>query len=55
MQNTRPDGSKHLPGLSVDYKDLLDKAGNMVETDMNGDPHYRVVVDYKQHPPVESG
>jgi hypothetical protein len=33
---------------------LLYKAGNMVETDINGDPHYRVVVDYKQHPPVES-
>ena len=44
----------HVRGLSVDCKDLLYKAGNMVETDVNGDPHYRVVVDYRQHPPVEN-
>jgi SulP family sulfate permease len=44
----------HMRGLSVDCKGLLYKAGNMVETDVNGDPHYRVVVDYKQHPPVEN-
>jgi hypothetical protein len=48
-----------LSGLTValatsvfDCKDLLYKAGNMVETDVNGDPHYPVVVDYKQDPPV---
>ncbi len=43
----------HVRGLSVDCKDLLYKAGNMVETDVDGDPHYRVVVDYKEHPPIE--
>jgi len=44
----------HVRGLSVDCKDLLHKASNMVETDVDGDPHYRVVVDYKKHPPIES-
>jgi SulP family sulfate permease len=43
----------HVRGLSVDCKDLLYKAGNMVETDVDGDPHYRVVVDYKKHPPLD--
>ncbi len=41
----------HLLHLSVDCRDLLYKAGNMVEEDKDGDPHYRVVVDYKEHPP----
>lgn len=45
----------HLKGLSSDCKDLLRKAGNMVESDRDGDPHYRVVVDYKQHPPTPKG
>jgi SulP family sulfate permease len=44
----------HVRGLSVDCKDLLYKAGNMVETDVDGDPHYRVVVDYKKHPPLKN-
>ena len=39
----------HLRGLSPDCKDLLHKAGNMVEVDKDGDPHYRVVVDYQTH------
>ncbi len=43
----------HVRGLSVDCKDLLYKAGSMVESDIDGDPHYRVVVDYKEHPPLE--
>ena len=50
-----------LSGLTValatsifDCKGLLHKAGNMLETDVDGDPHYRVVVDYKQHPLVEN-
>lgn len=41
----------HLRHLSTDCRDLLYKAGNMVEEDKDGDPHYRVVVDYKNHPP----
>ena len=43
----------HLKHLSPDCKDLLYKAGHLVEKDEEGDPHYRVVVDYKQHPPKE--
>lgn len=43
----------HLRGLSSDCKGLLYKANNMVEVDVDGDPHYRVVVDYSEHPPVE--
>ncbi len=39
----------HLVGLSPDCKRLLHKAGSMVETDQEGDPRYRVVVDYKAH------
>jgi len=42
----------HLVGLSKDCKDLLHKAGSMVDTDEDDDPRYRVVVDYKSHPPV---
>jgi SulP family sulfate permease len=41
----------HLKHLSPDCRDLLYKAGNMVEEDKDGDPHYRVVVDYNSHPP----
>ncbi len=41
----------HLRHLSSDCRDLLYKAGSMVEEDKDGDPHYRVVVDYKSHPP----
>ena len=37
----------HLVGLSKDCKNLLQKAGSMVETDAEDDPRYRVVVDYK--------
>ena len=44
----------HLVGLSKDCKDLLYKAGSMVETDEDDDPRYRVVVDYKAHPPIKS-
>jgi SulP family sulfate permease len=40
----------HLRHLSPDCKGLLYKAGNLVEEDKDGDPHYRVVVDYKDHP-----
>jgi SulP family sulfate permease len=41
----------HLLHLSPDCKDLLYKAGHLVESDKDDDPHYRVVVDYKDHPP----
>lgn len=41
----------HLRHLSTDCRDLLYKAGKFVEEDKDGDPHYRVVVDYKDHPP----
>jgi SulP family sulfate permease len=41
----------HLRHLSSDCRDLLYKAGHLVEKDKDGDPHYRVVVDYKDHPP----
>ncbi len=41
----------HLKHLSTDCRDLLYKAGHLVETDEDGDPHYRVVVDYRDHPP----
>ena len=41
----------HLLHLSSDCKDLLDKAGKWMEEDKDGDPHYRVVVDYNDHPP----
>ena len=44
----------HLKHLSPDCRDLLYKAKNMVEEDKGGDPHYRVVVDYSTHPPVEN-
>jgi SulP family sulfate permease len=44
----------HLVHLSPDCRDLLYKAGRMVEEDKDGDPHYRVVVDYKDHPPKEA-
>ena len=44
----------HLRHLSADCRDLLYKAGNMVEGDIDGDPHYRVVVDYSSHPPKDS-
>ncbi|MDB2414687.1 SulP family inorganic anion transporter [Rickettsiales bacterium] len=44
----------HLRHLSRDCCDLLYKAGRNVEEDKNGDPHYRVVVDYKDHPPVKN-
>ncbi len=45
----------HLRGLSPDCIDLLYKAGSMVEPNESDDPHYRVVVDYSEHPPVEKG
>ena len=48
---TRNGKTLHLVGLSADCKDLLHKAGSMVETDEDDDPRYRVVVDYKSHPP----
>ena len=41
----------HLLHLSPDCRDLLYKAGKMVEEDQEGDPRYRVVVDYSVHPP----
>lgn len=41
----------HLLHLSSDCKDLLYKAGHLIEADEQGDPHYRVVVDYSKHPP----
>ena len=43
----------HLRHLSPDCKGLLHKAGKFVEADFDGDPHYRVVVDYSEHPPAE--
>ena len=43
----------HLLHLSSDCKDLLRKAGHLLEPDEEGDPHYRVVVDYSKHPPRE--
>jgi len=42
----------HLRHLSPDCRGLLYKAGNYMEADLDGDPHYRVVVDYKEHPPT---
>ena len=42
----------HLHHLSPDCRGLLYKAGHLVEPDPDGDPHYRVVVDYKNHPPL---
>ncbi len=36
----------HLCHLGQDCKDLLKKAGNMVEISVHEDPHYGVVVDY---------
>lgn len=44
----------HLLHLSPDCRDLLYKAGHLIEKDDDGDPHYRVVVDYKNHPPKNS-
>lgn len=41
----------HLRHLSPDCSNLLSKAGSTVEEDKDGDPHYRVVVDYNAHPP----
>lgn len=41
----------HLLHLSPDCRDLLYKAGHLVESDGEDDPRYRVVVDYKDHPP----
>lgn len=43
----------HLLHLSPDCRDLLYKAGHLVEKDDEDDPHYRVVVDYKLHPPTK--
>ncbi len=43
----------HLLHLSPDCRDLLDKAGTMIEQDSEDDPHYRVMVDYKKHPPKD--
>jgi SulP family sulfate permease len=45
----------HLLHLSHDCHDLLHKAGQTLEEDKDGDPHYRVVVDYKDHPPKKAG
>ena len=44
----------HLRGLSSDCTGLLYKAGHLVEPNDKDDPQYRVVVDYKTHPPVEA-
>ena len=41
----------HLLHLSPDCKDLLKKAGHLVEPDDDEDPHYRVVVDYNEVSP----
>ncbi len=43
----------HLLHLSPDCRDLLYKAGSLIEEDKDGDPHYRVVVDYNLHPPLD--
>jgi len=40
----------HLKHLSPDCRQLLRKAGHLIEEDDSGDPHYRVVVDYADHP-----
>lgn len=40
----------HLRHLSEDCRGLLQKSSQLVESDTDGDPHYRVVVDYKDHP-----
>jgi sulfate permease, SulP family len=37
----------HLLHLSPDCRNLLLKAGSIIESDKDDDPHYRVVVDYK--------
>lgn len=40
----------HLRGLSTDCAGLLHKADKLIESDdSEGDPHYRVVVDYNEH------
>lgn len=44
----------HLLHLSPDCRDLLYKAGHLLKEDRDDDPHYRVVVDYKDHPPKEA-
>jgi SulP family sulfate permease len=44
----------HLKHLSADCCVLLRKAGSMVEQNQNDDPHYQVVVDYKDHPPKDA-
>lgn len=44
----------HLIHLSPDCHLLLRKAGHLIEEDDKGDPHYRIVVDYKDHPPIKS-
>ena len=40
----------HLRHLSPDCRLLLKKAGHLIEQDDGGDPNYRVVVDYSEHP-----
>jgi len=47
----RKEGIKlHLLHLSLDCRNLLDKASSMVEPHPDEDPHYRVVIDYKNKP-----
>lgn len=46
--------SLHLKHLSSDCRVLLEKAGTLVESDGDDDPHYRVVVDYAQHLPEDA-
>jgi len=43
----------HLQHLSPDCKGLLYKSSHLVECDKEDDPHYRVVVDYSEHPPKD--
>jgi len=45
----KKNGTKlHLLHLSPDCCGLLDKASNFIEEDKDGDPHYRVVMDYDE-------
>ncbi|MCI5048937.1 MAG: SulP family inorganic anion transporter [Rickettsiales bacterium] len=49
----RNDRQLHLLHLSRDCRGLLKRAGHLIEIDAESDPRYRVVVDYKSHPPKE--
>ena len=49
-QYTKRGKTLHLLHLSEDCRNLLQKAGRLMEQDAKGDPHYRIVVDYDNYP-----